>query len=313
MPVRLTIHFSDQPARTFVAEEPGRYVLGRDPACEVVLADSRVSRRHARLLIEAGGSRLEDLGSKNGIAVDGKLLVEAALPKNCWLSLGGLLIQFEAGSDLDLTGLGEKERRRATLHEHQALAEPGLDVRTLVNRLLVSFVEMSGTDRGFVLLAGASRRFEIAASKALSAEAVVEDDFSGSVSTVERVLTEGEALIRSDALEHSDSNARPSIVREGIRALICVPLQAAGRVLGAVYADSRRPGKTFGELDVEILHALASHAALAMWASGLKEELEGLAQELPTRVSPEASAVVPVSELPPWSEVASEHRSREPS
>lgn len=311
MPARLTIHFSDRPAKTFVAKESGRFLLGRDPACHVVLDDARVSRRHARLVLEDEGARIEDLASKNGLAIDGKLLHDAQLPDKCWLSFGGLLVQFETGSAAGLSDAEERRRRRATLHEHQALAEPGLDVQTLVSRLLVSFLEMSDTDRGFVLLEGAQRRFDIVASKALTAEAVIEADFSGSVSTVERVLSEGEPLIRTDAREDGASSAQPSIVREGIRALVCVPLKAAGRTLGAVYADSRRPGKTFIDLDVEILQALASHAALAIWASGLKDELEGLARELPTRVSPSASVVVPLPDFPAWSEVASGHVNRE--
>lgn len=311
MPARLTIHFSDRPAKVFLAQDSSSYLLGRGPECEIVLDDVRVSRRHARLRLEGEQAFLEDLDSKNGIAVDGVLTREVGLPENCWLSLGGLLIQFESAAETLASEELELERRRATLHQHQTLAEPGLDVSTLVRRLLVSFLEMSGTDRGFVLLTGAQQRFDIVASKSLSAEALGEAEFSGSVSTVEQVLTGAEPLIRSDAQEHPSSSGRPSIVRDGIRALVCVPLEAAGRTIGAVYADSRRPGKTFSELDVEILEALASHAALAIWASGLKDEVEGLARELPTRISPSASNVVPVPGFPSWSEVATEHRSED--
>lgn len=46
--------------------EEGENIIGRDPGCSVWLDASGVSRRHARLVVERSGSRVEDLGSKNG-------------------------------------------------------------------------------------------------------------------------------------------------------------------------------------------------------------------------------------------------------
>ena len=48
------------------ALHPGEHVVGRDPDVEVRLDASTVSRRHARLLVRADGTVLEDFGSKNG-------------------------------------------------------------------------------------------------------------------------------------------------------------------------------------------------------------------------------------------------------
>jgi hypothetical protein len=45
--------------------------LGRDPACEVVLSDPTVSRRHAQLHFRDGRWILQDLGSRNGTIVNG--------------------------------------------------------------------------------------------------------------------------------------------------------------------------------------------------------------------------------------------------
>ena len=49
----------------------GAQELGRDPAADLHLADEDVSRRHARLTVDATGLVLEDLGSKNGVFVRG--------------------------------------------------------------------------------------------------------------------------------------------------------------------------------------------------------------------------------------------------
>ena len=47
----------------------GENVIGRDPASRVWLDVASVSRRHARILVDAEGALLEDLGSKNGTTV----------------------------------------------------------------------------------------------------------------------------------------------------------------------------------------------------------------------------------------------------
>jgi hypothetical protein len=46
-------------------------VLGRSPDCQITIEDPLVSRRHARILIRAGAAVIEDLGSRNGVSVNG--------------------------------------------------------------------------------------------------------------------------------------------------------------------------------------------------------------------------------------------------
>jgi hypothetical protein len=48
-----------------------RYTIGRDVACDLVLADRTVSRVHAGLRRCYGGWLLDDIGSKNGTRVNG--------------------------------------------------------------------------------------------------------------------------------------------------------------------------------------------------------------------------------------------------
>jgi FHA domain-containing protein len=54
---------------------PTELTVGRDPAADLVLADAGASRRHARLLLEDDGTAVvEDLGSKNGLRLNGRRL-----------------------------------------------------------------------------------------------------------------------------------------------------------------------------------------------------------------------------------------------
>ncbi len=70
----------------------GELVLGRDPECGLPLENARISRRHARLLIDpAGMVRIEDIGSTNGIKVGGARIARGepvALPVGDSVRLG---------------------------------------------------------------------------------------------------------------------------------------------------------------------------------------------------------------------------------
>ncbi len=54
-------------------------VLGREPGCDIVIADRLVSRHHARITPGPRGVLLEDLGSKNGTHHNGKPILDSAL------------------------------------------------------------------------------------------------------------------------------------------------------------------------------------------------------------------------------------------
>ncbi|HNT53094.1 MAG TPA: FHA domain-containing protein [Anaerolineaceae bacterium] len=51
-------------------------VIGRDPGCDIVIADRQISRYHARLTPDADGVLMEDLGSKNGTYCNGAVVMD---------------------------------------------------------------------------------------------------------------------------------------------------------------------------------------------------------------------------------------------
>jgi len=55
--------------------EKNEIFIGRDLGNDLVVNDAEVSRRHARLVLQAGGFVLEDLGSTNGTTVNGQRLL----------------------------------------------------------------------------------------------------------------------------------------------------------------------------------------------------------------------------------------------
>jgi two-component system cell cycle response regulator len=72
----------------FPLETERECVLGRDPACDVRLRDTGVSRRHASILFAPGGARLRDLGSTNGVFVEGVRITDCVLVDGQRMQMG---------------------------------------------------------------------------------------------------------------------------------------------------------------------------------------------------------------------------------
>jgi hypothetical protein len=72
-----------------------RLLVGRDPACDMVLGDPTVSRRHAQLTLRDGVWVLQDLASTNGSVVNGERVGRAALRAGDLVTLGNQAIQID--------------------------------------------------------------------------------------------------------------------------------------------------------------------------------------------------------------------------
>jgi two-component system cell cycle response regulator len=72
--------------------ESGESVLGRGTAATIRLGDDGVSRKHARVIVDKGVVRIEDLGSSNGTLVNGQLVQQVALRDGDKIQLGSTTI-----------------------------------------------------------------------------------------------------------------------------------------------------------------------------------------------------------------------------
>jgi pSer/pThr/pTyr-binding forkhead associated (FHA) protein len=79
--------------------EPGENILGRGEDLTVCIDAPGVSRRHARIVVDAGKATLEDLGSKNGTYLHERRLDAAApLSDGDTFRLGRLLLIYKRSS-----------------------------------------------------------------------------------------------------------------------------------------------------------------------------------------------------------------------
>lgn len=71
-----------------------RLIIGRGPGVQVTLNDPAVSRQHAALEFDEGDFRVIDLGSTNGIQVEGKSVQRAELENGRRFEIGGRVMQL---------------------------------------------------------------------------------------------------------------------------------------------------------------------------------------------------------------------------
>jgi pSer/pThr/pTyr-binding forkhead associated (FHA) protein len=76
---------------------PGGAVIGRSRECDIVLQDTNVSRRHAEIRPVGGdGWTITDLGSTNGVKVNGRAIASAApLSSGDEIAVGTVDVRFE--------------------------------------------------------------------------------------------------------------------------------------------------------------------------------------------------------------------------
>ena len=79
--------------RTVISGDP--FVIGRSRECDLVLDDPNVSRRHAELRREDGGWAVHDLGSTNGIKLNGRRSRGGRLNPGDEITLGISRLTFE--------------------------------------------------------------------------------------------------------------------------------------------------------------------------------------------------------------------------
>jgi putative methionine-R-sulfoxide reductase with GAF domain len=260
MPAKLTLYPPQRASRFLIIRDGESHVVGRDPGCSLVIADPRVSKRHAQLLWSDPGWTLEDLESKNGTTINGAPAARTELRDGDAISFGGLAGRFERlsaaqAAALDMERLAQIEataRIRRQLHDEREPAD-------MLLRFLEAAMLLTRTDRGFVLLISADGKLHAEVVAGLSPEALRDERFGGSLGAVRQAVVSGGPVVLADVRADPRLGKRPSVVSLGIASLACVPIRNHGKILGVIYVDSQKIGPALTELEVETLESMADH------------------------------------------------------
>ncbi len=163
----------------------------------------------------------------------------------------------------------EKLRLAARLHRDIAF-DVKLDV--LLPRILEHLFGLFKADRGVILLSEGAK-LEPRAVKVRGQDEAASIELSQTI--LNKVLVERSAVLTRDAQMDDRFHLADSVIIQGIRSTMCVPLLARDTsVLGVIHLDSLVVANAFTERDLGMLQAVAMQAAIAIEHSRLVERTE---------------------------------------
>lgn len=140
-----------------------------------------------------------------------------------------------------------------------------LELEPLLNRMLERALELTQTERGYVILLDDKGTPNFYATRHIARDEIERGETAQISSTIiQRVVTEGRALAITNIDQELDLRAQASIVALGLRSIMCAPIKRGDKVLGVIYVDSSRITEGFYQADVSLLDALADAAAIAL-------------------------------------------------
>lgn len=259
---------------------PGIVEIGREVGNHLVLSHVDLSKRHCQLRpLAGGGHSVFDLGSTNGVRLNGRRVAESALRPFDHLSLGEVsLIYLDTEIDADrvrallAADLAQTESSLASgesdalLHVLLWIQELGntSQLRPHVHRVLGELRAAAGADRAYLFaVRRGARRFEVGDN--------IGDDFdSGDVSS--------EAWVRAALAGGRVAHGLTSLGRT-----ICVPIQSPGfegedrraAWLGGVGGALFLAGDDLARVEpeqVKFLWAIGRQFAMLLFSAQLQQE-----------------------------------------
>jgi serine phosphatase RsbU (regulator of sigma subunit)/pSer/pThr/pTyr-binding forkhead associated (FHA) protein len=300
------LEVTDALGRRIVPISKGHFEIGRRETNDLRLAGSEVSRDHAEIAIEDNRFVLRDRSSRYGTYVNGDQVAERVLAHGDRIRLGrtgGAEMVFLLADTPPLverattTAIGDLRQIAVLLEGLRALGS-GRVLDDVLSLVLDSAIEVSGAERGFIMLEVAGE-LEFKMARGRGRTVLSGGSFATSRKIPEEVFRTGEPRIVADLLDSELANFHSGTVALGIRNVLCVPLrlvryldraEAAGeeRRIGVLYLDSREKGSLLSNSTRAALETLATEAAVAIENARLyRETMEKARMEQEMRIAAE--------------------------
>src|SRR5215217_5123869 len=302
------LEVTDALGRRIVPIAKSPFEIGRRETNDLRLAGSEVSRDHAQIVIDGSRFRLQDRNSRYGTYVNGEQITERMLVHGDKVRLGRtggaemvfLLADSQPPVDrATTTAIGDLRQIAALLEGLRALGS-GRVLDDVLSLVLDSAIEVSGAERGFIMLAGgAASELEFKMARGRSRQTLSGGSFAISRKIPEEVFRTGTPRIVADLLDGDLANVHMGTVALGIRNVLCVPLKLvryvdkaeegdADRRIGVLYLDSREKGLLMSSSTRTALETFATEAAVAIENARLyRETMEKARMEQEMKIAAE--------------------------
>src|ERR1017187_10393389 len=273
--------------RKRVPVDPIPFLIGRQPGNHLILRDSRVSRAHARIVVENGGYVLEDTGSRHGTFVNGKRVKRKALENTDRVEFGAQ-DSFQLLFALD--GVELKRLMEQVGGGEQAVAPLGVGSNLAKLRAILDTARtITGAERGFLLLrGGAGAALETRVARNRRGQNLKETDLRVPREVIRRALEQRRELLSMnfEPLGAEDTRPENSIADLELRSVTCGPLVriragqgdatsvivTGNETVGVLYMDSRLMVADLAGGNRELLQTLAIEASTVLENARLLQE-----------------------------------------
>jgi putative methionine-R-sulfoxide reductase with GAF domain len=180
-----------------------------------------------------------------------------------------------------LAGTVAKDSELAALHDLNRVLNSSLDLADTLDLVMETLIRLTGAERGCLMLQSEGDELVIEAARNFDQESVEASDLEVSHTVVEQAIETGEPVLTTNALLDPRFSGEASIIGYHLRSIVCVPLKARGRVIGALYMDNHIQEGVFSGDDLPTLTTFANQAAIAIENARLYTETD---QALAARV-----------------------------
>lgn len=230
-------------------------IVGRSARADIALTEDSISRRHARFNIFDDVLYVEDLGSSNGVHVNGRRVQKVALSAADTILIGPYTFRVERLDDLGKQKLIRRTEIEhsevAPLHEKLVVADQSsiaflyrisqsMTLHRTIEPLLAQVVEAV---MGSIPADRASILFRRTPEESLSVAASQTRPGCGggaptSTTLVGHVVQTRASVLTTDATQDDRFECSESIAQHEIKAVICAPLTGQEGVYGVLYVES---------------------------------------------------------------------------
>jgi serine phosphatase RsbU (regulator of sigma subunit)/pSer/pThr/pTyr-binding forkhead associated (FHA) protein len=277
-----------------------RFVLGRNPECQIVIPVTSVSREHAQILRVQARFFIEDLHSRNGTFVNNQAITgRTQLKNNDRIRICDFVAAFlesepapDEGPEDEEDEVGGSTTVEATLSQHSsniletqpadklrglleisASLSSTLELDPLLPKIVDSLFQLfKQADRAFIIL-GEPGQTRLMPKVVKTRRPQDEPNARFSRSIVRQCLQTNQAFLSDDASQDNRIQLSQSVVDFRIRSVMCVPLCGPGGTpFGVIQLDTQDRAKKFTKADLELLWGVANQASIALENAKLHQE-----------------------------------------